>query len=116
MLGRKIGSTGVGRVGAKAGRGSSPSKEEVPSKGNSSMVRSRGRESRRGQTADGTRVALAEEKPAARVVSLRLQPVNLTPEVGRRTGGMAPANSCLLTDAGTTSETSSATGTLYALC
>lgn len=79
-------------MGAKAGRGSSPSKEEAPSKGNSSMVRLRGREPRRGRTVDGTRVALAEEKPTVRVVSLHQQLVNFTLEVGRRTGGMAPAN------------------------
>lgn len=111
LLGRKIGSTGGGRVGAKAGRGSSLSREEAPSKGNSSMVRSRAREPRRGQTVDGTRVALAEEKPVARAVSLRQQLANLTPEVGRRTGGMARASSCLLADAGITSGSFNATGT-----
>lgn len=75
------------------------------------MVRSRGRGPRRGQTADGTRVALAEVKPAARAVSLRQQLANLTPEVGRKTEGMARASSCLLADAGNTSESFNAIGT-----
>ena len=75
------------------------------------MVRLRGKEPRHGQTADGTRVALAEEKPAATVVSLRQQLVNHTSEVGRRTEGTATASLYLLTGAGITSESFNATGT-----
>lgn len=45
------------------------------------------------------------------VASLRQQLVNHTPEVGRRTEGMARASWCLLTDAGITSESFNGIGT-----